>query len=59
MATFKAVVKSNVTESRIRKGMTIYKAIASDETDTILLTWFNQMFVVIFFIDFTPVYYFI
>ncbi len=44
-ATFKAVVKSNVTESRIRKGMTIYKAIASDETDTIILTWFNQMFV--------------
>ena len=45
MATFKAVVKSNVTENRIRKGMTIYKAVASDETETILLTWFNQMFV--------------
>lgn len=42
---FKAVLKSNVTENKIRKGMTIYKAIASDETDTILLTWFNQMFV--------------
>lgn len=44
-ATFKAVLKSNVTENRIKKGMTIYKAIASDETGTILLTWFNQMFV--------------
>lgn len=45
IATIKAVLKSNVTENRIRKGMTIYKAVASDETDSILLTWFNQMFV--------------
>ena len=45
MATFKAVVKSNVTENRIRNGMTIYKAVVSDETDSILLTWFNQMFI--------------
>lgn len=44
-ATIKAILKSNVTENRIRNGMTIYKAIASDETDTIILTWFNQMFV--------------
>lgn len=44
-ATFKAVLKSNVTENKIRKGMTIYKAVASDETDSIMLTWFNQMFV--------------
>ena len=45
VATIKAVVKSNITESRIRKGMTIYKTVASDETDSIILTWFNQMFV--------------
>lgn len=44
-AAFKAVVKSSVSENRIRKGMTIYKTVASDETDSILLTWFNQMFI--------------
>ena len=44
-ATFKAVVQSNITENRIRKGMTIYKATASDGTDTILLTWFNQTYI--------------
>lgn len=41
----KAILKSNVTENKIRNGMTIYKAVASDETDSIILTWFNQMYV--------------
>ena len=44
-ATFKAVLQSNITENRIRKGMTIYKAVASDETGSILLTWFNQTYI--------------
>ncbi len=44
-AAFKAVIQSNITENRIRKGMTIYKAIASDGTDSVLLTWFNQTYI--------------
>ena len=43
--TFKAVLASSVNETRIRKNMTIYKAIAKDDTGSIILTWFNQPYV--------------
>ena len=42
---FRAIVTSKPTENRIRKGMTIYKAIAKDETGSILLTWYNQSYI--------------
>ena len=43
-AAFKAVVISKVSENRIRKGMTIYKSIARDETGSVILTFFNQSY---------------
>lgn len=45
VATFKGIITSRVSESRIRKGMTIYKLIARDETGSIVLTWFNQAYI--------------
>lgn len=44
-ATFKGVVTSRVSETRIRKGMTIYKLIVRDETGSVILTWFNQAYI--------------
>ena len=44
-ATFKGIVTSRVSETRIRKGMTIYKLIVRDETGSIILTWFNQAYI--------------
>ncbi len=43
--TFKALVTSKVSETKIRKGMTIYKLIVHDETGSVILTWFNQAYV--------------
>lgn len=43
-ATFKGVVASRVSETRIRKGMTIYKLIVRDESGSVMLTWFNQAY---------------
>lgn len=43
--TFKALVTSKVSETRIRKGMTIYKLIVRDETGSVILTWFNQAYI--------------
>lgn len=43
-ATVKALVTSKVTESFIRKGMTIYKLVVRDETGSLVLTWFNQAY---------------
>ena len=40
-----AVAISNVTESRIRKNMTIYKLTVGDETGRCVITWFNQSYV--------------
>ena len=40
-----AVVISNVSESRIRKNMTIYKLTVGDETGRCVITWFNQSYV--------------
>lgn len=45
VATFKGMVTSRVSETRIRKGMTIYKLIVRDETGSIILTWFNQPYI--------------
>ena len=45
VATFKGMVTSRVSESRIRKGMTIYKLIVRDETGSVILTWFNQPYI--------------
>lgn len=42
--TFKAIVFSKVTENKIRKGMTIYRLIAKDETGSIMLVWYNQTY---------------
>lgn len=44
-ATFKAVTSSSVSESRIRNKMVICKAIAKDDTGSVVLTWFNQPYV--------------
>ncbi len=41
----KAVIASNVSETRIRRNMTIYKAIGKDETGNIIFTWFNQPYI--------------
>ena len=39
------MVTSRVSETRIRKGMSIYKLIVRDETGSIILTWFNQPYI--------------
>ncbi|MGE5474225.1 MAG: ATP-dependent DNA helicase RecG [Ignavibacteriales bacterium] len=43
-ASFRAFVKSGITESRPRKGLTIQKLLVKDETGTCILTWFNQSY---------------
>lgn len=43
--TFKGILASKIVESRIRKGMTIYKAVVRDETGGIVLTWYNQNYI--------------
>lgn len=40
--TFEGIIVSKVTESRPRKGLSIYKVMIKDETGTIIATWFNQ-----------------
>ena len=42
---FRAVVISKPTEARIKKNMTITKAVVRDETGSALLTWFNQSYI--------------
>lgn len=44
-ATFRAIVISKPTENRIRKGMTIYKTVARDESGSVILSWFNQSYI--------------
>lgn len=44
-ATFRAVISSGLNENRVRRNMTIIKAIAKDETGTVILTWFNQPYI--------------
>ncbi len=41
----KLIPISNVTESRIRKGLSIYRLIAKDTTGTVICTWFNNKYV--------------
>ena len=43
--TFNAFVASNITENRIRRNMSIYKAIVKDETGSAIVTWFNQAYI--------------
>ena len=43
--TFNAFIASNVSETRVRRNMAIYKVVAKDETGTIILTWFNQPYI--------------
>ncbi len=44
-ATFKATVFSNVSETRIRQNMSIYKVILKDDTGNAIATWFNQPYI--------------
>lgn len=39
-----AVATSKITERRIRKNMTIYNLIVSDDTGSCKITWFNQSY---------------
>lgn len=41
----KAIISSNVSETRVRRNMVIYKAIAKDETGSMIITWFNQPYI--------------
>ncbi|MBQ9280469.1 MAG: ATP-dependent DNA helicase RecG [Clostridia bacterium] len=43
--TFNAFVASNITENRIRRNMSIYKAVVKDETGSAIVTWFNQAYI--------------
>ncbi len=42
---FEGTVISTVTESKPRKGLTIYKLYVGDETGTIIATWYNQHYI--------------
>ena len=44
-AAIRVVITSNVSETRVRRNMAIYKVIAKDETGNIILTWFNQPYI--------------
>ena len=44
-AAVRVVIASNVSETRVRRNMAIYKAIGKDETGSIILTWFNQPYI--------------
>lgn len=44
-AAIKVIIASNVSETRVRRNMTIYKAIGKDETGSIIFTWFNQPYI--------------
>lgn len=44
-AAIRVVIASNVSETRVRRNMAIYKVIAKDETGNIILTWFNQPYI--------------
>lgn len=43
--SFEGVVASKVTESRPRRGLSIYKVIVRDETGAIEVLWFNQHYI--------------
>ncbi len=43
--SFEGVIASKVTESRPRRGLSIYKAVVGDETGTLEVVWFNQHYV--------------
>lgn len=42
---FNAIIISNVSETRVRRNMAIYKTVAKDETGSIGITWFNQPYI--------------
>lgn len=44
-AAVRVLIASNVSETRVRRNMAIYKAIGKDETGSIILTWFNQPYI--------------
>ena len=45
VVTINAYLTSNVTENRIRRNMSIFKAIIKDETGSAIVTWFNQPYI--------------
>lgn len=42
---FEGVISSGVSESRPRRGLSIYKVVISDGTGSVTATWFNQQFI--------------
>jgi len=42
--TFKAIVVSKMSELKIRKGLTIYKLLVRDESESCVLIWYNQYY---------------
>ncbi len=42
---FEGIIMSRVSESRPRRGLTIYKVHVKDETGSIVATWFNRHFI--------------
>lgn len=43
--SFEAMVSSTVTETRPRKGLTIYKLLLRDDSGSIVATWYNQHYI--------------
>ncbi len=43
--SFEGVIASAVSESRPRRGLSIYKVLIKDETGLIIATWFNQHYI--------------
>jgi ATP-dependent DNA helicase RecG len=42
---FEGIIMSKVSESRPRKGLSIYKIYIKDESGTIIASWFNQSYI--------------
>lgn len=42
--TFRAIVVSKMSELRVRKGLTIYKLLVRDESESCVLIWYNQYY---------------
>ena len=45
LCAFEGITMSKVSESRLRKGLNVYKIYIKDESGTIIATWFNQPFI--------------
>lgn len=44
-SAFEGTIVSEVSESRPRRGLTIYKVLVRDETGSIIATWYNQPYI--------------